>query len=84
MQTLAQLDQELKAELAQHKAEQIAVLDRIDDLIQAFSDANNETLCKTFHHLYIKLEIEMQEENQAIEFQIEEWKDKAVRRGAAA
>ena len=82
MQTLTQLDQKLKAEFAQRKAEQSAILNNIDDLIQAFSDANNKTLCETFHHLYIKLEVEMRQENQAIEYQIEEWKDKAVRRGA--
>jgi len=79
--TLQELDQQLQSEFEANKAEQKSALANIDNLIQAFSDMNNETLSTVMSNLYKELEVEFIEENQAIADQIEEWKDQAVRSG---
>jgi len=79
--TLQELDQELQSDFDAIKAEQKAVLDNIDNLIQAFSDISNENLSIVMTVLYKKFQVEFDEENEATAFQIEEWKDKAVRSG---
>jgi hypothetical protein len=79
--TLQELDQQLQSEFEANKAEQNAALANIDNLIQAFSDMNNDTLSTVMSKLYKELEVEFIEENQVIADQIEEWKDQAVRSG---
>ena len=77
--TFQELDRQLQSEFEANKAEQSTILNNIDDLIQAFSDINNDELSLAMSILYKKLEVEFIEENEANAHQIEEWKDKAVR-----